>query len=195
MGAAACVGLMVLIRLLAGATSQHGDAIVADEEVIGAEGVNQDRAELLRQRVAGKLGARWKGKVFRYNVEGDGAEAGVLKQLLEQDEQQKSEEHPGATAPDACVNPRTVAAKSFSAGIEHMLQALSSQFHTTMQAFASANVGEGMDVGHLVGPYVKDLKKIEENIVEATGMKDRLCCDAVTLDEMHMMVCLCLRAT
>ncbi len=175
---------MVLICLRAGATSQHADTIVADEGV-NDEGRNHDRAELLRQRVAGKIGAKWKGKVFRYNVEGDGAEAGVLKQLLEQDDQQNSE-HP-ATASAACADSR-VAAESFSAGIEHLLQGLSSQFHATMQAFASANVGDGMDVRHLVGPYVKDLKKIEENIMEATGMNDRLCCDAVTLDEMHMTV-------
>jgi hypothetical protein len=171
---------MELIRQLAGATSQHADTIVAEEEV-NDEGRNHDRAELLRQRVAGKIGAKWKGKVFRYNVEGDGAEADVLKQLLEQDERQNSE-HP------ACADSR-VAAESFSAGIEHMLQGLSSQFHATMQAFVSANVGDGMDVGHLVGPYVKDLKKIEEKIMEAKGMNDRLCCDAVTLDEMHVTVC------
>ncbi len=152
-----------------------------DEEAEDAKGGQCERAESSRQRAAENIATKWKKKVFRYGTEGDGAEAGVLKELLEGDEAQSSEAAEATS--DALIDYRS------TVGIEDMLQGLAIKFRKTMQEFAYKNIGGGMDVEYLIGHHVKDLKMIEERIGEAAGKNERLNSDAAELDLMHMMVC------
>lgn len=126
----------------------------------------------LRERIEGKIGAKWMRKVFRYKGEEAGASDEVLNELLGHAAAQQR-------ARDDAFGHSAASVKC----IEHMLKDMSEQFVASMNTFGSKQL-DGMSLQHLIGPFAKDLEAIEQQIGLADEEQDRMTGEALALDEM-----------
>jgi hypothetical protein len=142
---------------------------------VGGEG-NLSRDVQLRERIEGKIGAKWMRKVFRYKGEEAGASDEVLNELLGHAAAQQR-------ARDDAFGHSAASVKC----IEHMLKDMSEQFVASMNTFGSKQL-DGMSLQHLIGPFAKDLEAIEQKIGLADEEQDRMTGEALALDEMFAVV-------
>ena len=140
----------------------------------GGEGVEGST----RKSVAGKIGAKWKGKVFRYKGEADGAGSNVLNQLLQ---------HNCADSPE----PSSEDSKGGNQQkLEDLLKGMSSRFVAAMQAAAAEHL-DGLNVDHVIGPFKTDLDGVDEIMQEAASLNHRMKHDAEELKGLFQMVSAC----
>jgi hypothetical protein len=159
------------------AFDKHDSGSVFEAESDVAEGVGEVEGST-RQSVAGKLGAKWKGKVFRYKGEADGAGSDVLNQLLQHN-------------PLDCREPSSEDSKgSNQQKLEDLLKGMSSRFVEAMQAAASVHL-DGLNVDHVIGPFKTDLDGVDEIMQEAANLNHRMRHDAEELKGLFQKVSEC----
>jgi hypothetical protein len=156
------------------ASEKHDYGPVFQVESDAAEGGAELEGRVV-QSAAGKLGVKWKEKVFRYKGEADGAGSDVLDQLL-----QRNPLHSQQPAIEGSKG-------SNQQKVEDLLKGMSRRFVAAMQSVAEARLDD-MNVDHVIGPFKNDLHRAAELVQEAADTNHRMQRDAEELDVLYQKV-------